>query len=151
MPIYDYQCRKCSREFEEFQHMNARRLYKCPSCGHNALDRLIGTPALRTTTTFSAGRGTLLQQFGGDEAEVNRLVSEAKKQGYTPSIYDTYEPCIAQRKGDPAAFLPPSDPIGHLKKVCAKRRIGCEGRGVTIKSPPNNQPPRRKPKLVGAK
>lgn len=45
MPTYEYRCKRCEHEFEEFQSMTAPVLKKCPSCGKNALERLIGTGA----------------------------------------------------------------------------------------------------------
>lgn len=45
MPTYDYKCTACSHRFEEFQSMKDKPLKKCPACGKNALERLIGTGA----------------------------------------------------------------------------------------------------------
>lgn len=45
MPTYDYRCTACKHAFEEFQSMSAKVLKKCPKCGKNALERLIGTGA----------------------------------------------------------------------------------------------------------
>lgn len=45
MPTYDYRCKACGHEFELFQSMTAKPERKCPSCGKNALERLIGTGA----------------------------------------------------------------------------------------------------------
>lgn len=45
MPTYEYRCTACKHEFEEFQSMTAKVLKKCPKCGKNALERLIGTGA----------------------------------------------------------------------------------------------------------
>jgi putative FmdB family regulatory protein len=140
MPRYDYGCQICSYEFEVFQRMKEEPLILCPACEQPGLLRLIGPPAIRTAKTFVRNRGTLLDQYGGDEAEVNRLVGEAKKQGYEPRATDIYEPCLAKRKGDPAAFLPASDPVGALKRVCQKRNIAAEGRGISIKSKPPTEP-----------
>jgi putative FmdB family regulatory protein len=134
----------CEHEFDVFQKMASEPLRVCPECGRRTLDRIIGTPSLRTATTFASGRGTLLDQYQGDEAEVKRITDCAKSQGYTPSATDIYEPSIARCKGDPDAFLPASDPVGKLKSVCAKRNIGCEGRGVSIKARPPESPPKRR-------
>ena len=43
MPTYQYECAKCGHQFEKFQSMMEDRLKKCPECGKNALERLIGT------------------------------------------------------------------------------------------------------------
>ena len=45
MPTYDYRCKACNHEFEEFQSMSAKPLKKCPECGKAQLERLIGTGA----------------------------------------------------------------------------------------------------------
>lgn len=45
MPTYDYRCKACSHEFELFQSMSDAVKRKCPKCGKNALERLIGTGA----------------------------------------------------------------------------------------------------------
>src|SRR6188474_457781 len=43
MPTYEYICRGCDHEFEQFQSMKDRSLRKCPKCGKSALERKIGT------------------------------------------------------------------------------------------------------------
>ena len=45
MPTYDYICRSCDFEFEEFQQITAPVKKKCPKCGELKLERLIGTGA----------------------------------------------------------------------------------------------------------
>lgn len=45
MPTYDYRCENCQYEFERFQSITAKPLRKCPKCGKNKLNRLIGTGA----------------------------------------------------------------------------------------------------------
>jgi putative FmdB family regulatory protein len=45
MPTYEYRCDNCEYEFEQFQSIKARPLRKCPRCGRNSLNRLIGTGA----------------------------------------------------------------------------------------------------------
>ncbi|GAB4386522.1 MAG: zinc ribbon domain-containing protein [Phycisphaerales bacterium] len=43
MPTYDYRCGNCEHTFELFQKMSDAPKRKCPKCGRNALNRLIGT------------------------------------------------------------------------------------------------------------
>lgn len=45
MPTYDYVCKSCSHAFELFQSMKDAPKRKCPECGKNTLERLIGTGA----------------------------------------------------------------------------------------------------------
>lgn len=46
MPTYDYRCNSCKHEFEEFQKFSEATLVKCPSCGADALVRIIGGAGL---------------------------------------------------------------------------------------------------------
>ena len=41
MPTYEYRCKACGHELEEFQSMSAKPLKKCPACGKMQLERLI--------------------------------------------------------------------------------------------------------------
>lgn len=45
MPTYEYRCSECGHEFEEFQSITSKPLRKCPACGKNKVDRLIGSGA----------------------------------------------------------------------------------------------------------
>ena len=42
MPTYEYRCNECGHEFEEFQSITSKPLRRCPECGKNTVDRLIG-------------------------------------------------------------------------------------------------------------
>lgn len=44
MPTYEYVCRKCGHEFEEFQKITDPPLKRCPKC-RGAIKRKIGTGA----------------------------------------------------------------------------------------------------------
>ena len=84
-------------------------------------------PGVSTDTTYMAGVGTLRQQCGDDDKEVDRLVSAAKKLGHTPNASDLYNPTLARCLGDPLAFVPASNPKAHVRKVCEMRGKSCEG------------------------
>ena len=45
MPTYEYECRECGHQLEEFQGINAAPLKKCPACGRLKLRRLLGAGA----------------------------------------------------------------------------------------------------------
>ncbi|HLB72934.1 MAG TPA: zinc ribbon domain-containing protein [Sedimentisphaerales bacterium] len=45
MPTYEYACGSCGCELERLESIKARPLRKCPKCGRNKLQRLIGTGA----------------------------------------------------------------------------------------------------------
>lgn len=43
MPTYQYECSSCNHSFDVLQSMIDKRFKKCPACGKNTLQRLIGT------------------------------------------------------------------------------------------------------------
>lgn len=43
MPTYEYICKNCGHEFEQFQSITANALRKCSKCGKLSLKRLVGT------------------------------------------------------------------------------------------------------------
>lgn len=43
MPTYDYKCNACKKRMEIFQSIKDSPKRKCPECGKNSLERLIGT------------------------------------------------------------------------------------------------------------
>ena len=45
MPTYEYLCSSCGHKFEKFQSITAAPIKKCPHCGKNTAQRLIGTGA----------------------------------------------------------------------------------------------------------
>lgn len=45
MPTYEYKCNNCGHRFEKFHSIMAPPIRKCPECGKNAVERLIGTGA----------------------------------------------------------------------------------------------------------
>jgi len=45
MPTYDYECSACGEKLEVFQRMSEAPKKKCPKCGKNKLQRLIGSGA----------------------------------------------------------------------------------------------------------
>lgn len=72
MPTYEYKCKKCGYEFEEFQSITAEPLKKCPEC-KGKVERVI-----------SAGAGILFKGSGFYEtdyrsSEYKKKASEEKK------------------------------------------------------------------------
>lgn len=41
MPIYEYQCQDCAHKLEVMQRISDARLTTCPSCGKDALQKLV--------------------------------------------------------------------------------------------------------------
>lgn len=74
MPTYDYKCNACGHAFEEFQSMSAPHLKKCPKCGKNKLERLIGTGA----ALMFKGSGFYITDYRSDSY---KKAAEAEKGG----------------------------------------------------------------------
>jgi putative FmdB family regulatory protein len=45
MPTYEYRCKSCGYEFEEFQSMSSDPLVVCPKCAEPSLKRLMSSGA----------------------------------------------------------------------------------------------------------
>jgi putative FmdB family regulatory protein len=67
MPTYDYRCRECSHEFEEYQPITADALVICPKCGKHSLKRV-----------FGAGGGLIFKGTGF-------YLTDYKKNGTSPA------------------------------------------------------------------
>ena len=67
MPTYEYICRACGHEFEEFQSIKAPATQKCPTCGKKKARRLI-----------SAGGGFLFKGTGF-------YITDYRSEGYKKS------------------------------------------------------------------
>ena len=91
-------------------------------------------PGTQTTDTFNKGRGTLLQQFGGDREALGVLMKNCQQQGFTPSDHSVYYGSLADRPGDPKALCPPGEGRDWVKKRALERGTGCYGR-VNVPAP----------------
>lgn len=43
MPTYEYECNACGHQFEKFQGMSEAPVKKCPVCGKQKVQRMIGS------------------------------------------------------------------------------------------------------------
>lgn len=78
MPTYDYRCDACGHEFELFQSMKDNPKRKCPECGKNALQRLIGTGA----AVLFKGGGFYETDY---RSESYKKAAEAEKKSSEPA------------------------------------------------------------------
>lgn len=46
MPLYEYQCKKCSHRFEKIQKFSDKPVKKCPECG-GSVEQVISAPAVQ--------------------------------------------------------------------------------------------------------
>jgi len=92
MPTYEYRCKYCRFVFDEFQSMTAQPLRRCPECGRNGLQRLIG-----------AGAGIIFKGSGfyaTDYGRGPRSKAASTGSGPSPSKDGTAGGPPASSKGD---------------------------------------------------
>jgi putative FmdB family regulatory protein len=79
MPTYEYRCKNCGHEFEDFKTMTAAPLTQCPVCHQKALRRVIGGG----TGLIFKGEGFYATDYkkSGKDGEKK----ETKKKGKTPA------------------------------------------------------------------
>ncbi|MFO8049481.1 MAG: zinc ribbon domain-containing protein [Desulfosudaceae bacterium] len=55
MPIYEFKCDKCGREFEELVMVSSRDKTRCPDCGHTKVKKLISRTSGNAVSSKSSG------------------------------------------------------------------------------------------------
>jgi putative FmdB family regulatory protein len=71
MPIYEYQCSKCSHHLEALQKISDKPLRECPECGRHTLKRLMSAPMFRL-----AGSGWYETDFKSDKEQKRNLAQK---------------------------------------------------------------------------
>jgi len=111
MPTYDYRCNACKAEFEHFQSIKEKPLKKCPHCGKNTLERLIGTGG----AILFKGSGFYQTDYRADSykkaAEADKPRSDSK-----PDAKPSTETKTAPAKADAPAPKPENKPSKPTKK-----------------------------------
>jgi|HubBroStandDraft_6_1064221.scaffolds.fasta_scaffold98875_3 putative FmdB family regulatory protein len=88
MPFYEYECSSCRFYVEVLQKISEQPLKKCPSCGKNALKKLVSAPVFRLK-----GSGWYETDFKSDQ-ENKRNLANTEKEGKEP------KPAEADAKSD---------------------------------------------------
>jgi putative FmdB family regulatory protein len=78
MPFYEYECSNCRFYVEVLQKISEQPLKKCPSCGKNALKKLVSAPVFRLK-----GSGWYETDFKSDQ-EGKRNLAGADKEDAAP-------------------------------------------------------------------
>src|SRR5579885_3659895 len=68
MPFYEYECQSCKYYTEVMQKITDSPLRKCPSCGKNALKKLVSAPVFRLK-----GSGWYETDFKSDQEKKRNL------------------------------------------------------------------------------
>ena len=81
MPTYEYKCNNCGHTFDVLQTMKEEKLKKCPECGKDTLQRLIGSGA----GLIFKGSGFYLTDYAKkDSSSSNSVKKEVKKDATAP-------------------------------------------------------------------
>lgn len=91
MPIYEYQCKNCGHVFDELQSIKEKPLVTCPSCGKDALARLIGT-----------GSGIIFKGSGFYQTDYKKTstASTTAKSKDSGMIYDSKDKSKPETKSE---------------------------------------------------
>jgi len=71
MPIYEYRCRKCNREFEEVQSITAPELKSCKFCKGPV------TKLMSVSSFHLKGSGWYVTDYGGRKAPSSETASKS--------------------------------------------------------------------------
>jgi putative FmdB family regulatory protein len=82
MPVYEYQCQACQREFEYQQRMSDPDKTVCEACG-GALERLISRTAFQLK-----GSGWYKDLYSSTKPAAETKTAEAKTESAAPSSGD---------------------------------------------------------------
>src|ERR1700734_3700641 len=74
MPFYEYECENCKFYKEVMQKVSDAPLKKCPSCGKNALKKLVSAPVFRLK-----GAGWYETDFKSDKEQKRNLAEKEKE------------------------------------------------------------------------
>src|SRR5579863_8894169 len=139
MPIYEYECSHCRYYLEVIQKLSDARLKKCPSCGKNALKKLISAPVFRLK-----GSGWYETDFKGD-SEQKRNLAGGDKEEVSANAKDATE----VKDGKEAKATAAADTGGDTKAGAAGDAKG-EATGDS-KSPAKTEPKASSSAAVPAK
>ncbi len=76
MPTYEYVCKECGYEFDQFQNMKDERLTVCPKCKKKQLKRKIG---IGSGVIFK-GAGFYCNDYHAGNASCTKAASSSEKK-----------------------------------------------------------------------
>ncbi len=96
MPIYEYLCQDCGHKLEVMQRISDPRQTTCPSCGHEALKKLISAVGFQLKgtgwyeTDFKHGsKGKVDKSGDGGDGPAKPAESTEKKSDSTETVTKT--------------------------------------------------------------
>jgi putative FmdB family regulatory protein len=113
MPTYEYRCTACDHQFEIFQQMSDAVKRKCPECGKNKLERLIGTGA----GIIFKGGGFYQTDYRSDSY---KKAAEAETKAAEPAKAESKPETKSETKAVETAATPKPESKATKKKAKSK-------------------------------
>jgi putative FmdB family regulatory protein len=98
MPFYEYECSNCRFYVEVLQKISEKPLKKCPSCGKQALKKLVSAPVFRLK-----GSGWYETDFKSDQEGKRNLAGADKEEASAESKAEAKPAAEGDAKADPKA------------------------------------------------
>jgi putative FmdB family regulatory protein len=118
MPFYEYECANCKFYKEVMQKVSEAPLKKCPSCGKNALKKLVSAPVFRLK-----GAGWYETDFKSDKESKRNLADKEPDKKEAPAVKDEAKDAKADAKpGDKSAEAKASDAKPAESKTAAENQ-----------------------------
>jgi putative FmdB family regulatory protein len=117
MPVYEYECSHCRYYLEVMQKIGDARLTKCPSCGRNALKKLISAPVFRLK-----GSGWYETDFKSDQESKRNLAGENESAASEPAPEKSSAEGDAKSASNPAPSEAGADKGAASAKSAAPER-----------------------------
>jgi putative FmdB family regulatory protein len=129
MPFYEYECANCKFYKEVMQKVSDAPLKKCPSCGKNALKKLVSAPVFRLK-----GAGWYETDFKSDKEQKRNLAEkepepEKKKEGADAKAV-TAEAKPGEKAADKAGDGKAKDAKAADSKPAAESKPASESAGA---------------------
>jgi putative FmdB family regulatory protein len=134
MPTYDYRCNACGVRFELFQSMTEAHKKKCPECGKNKLERLIGAGA----GFIFKGAGFYETDYRSPSYEEGAKAEASSQSSATPAAEAAKSDSPPDSKADSKpAPKPASKPAASAAKPSASPAAKSRGKPA---NPPRSAP-----------
>jgi putative FmdB family regulatory protein len=145
MPFYEYECGNCRFYVEVLQKISEQPLKKCPSCGKNALKKLVSAPVFRLK-----GSGWYETDFKSDQEGKRNLAGADKDEKDTAkpkegdSKADTKTEAKADDKSSSKPAAEPKPAVGTPKAATgsgkkAKSKGAATGKGAGLRRPASSR------------
>ena len=114
MPLYEYQCKKCEHRFEKIQSFSDAPIKKCPSCGANAVEKLLSAPAVhfKGSGFYVTDYAKKSSSEGSSSGESKGESKSASKDGSSGSSEKAASETKSSEKSSSETKAAPAEPKG---------------------------------------